>query len=314
LKTVGIDLGGTNIKGGLVDENGNITNQKSIKTLIEEGKERVCSRMIELINEVADGEQVRVGIGSPGSIDRKNGIVIYANNLMTLNGVELVKTIEGATGFETFLENDAKAAALGERWFGSAKDSDDFIVITLGTGVGGGAYTEGHLIVGGHGYGGELGHMIVDPSGPVCSCGNRGCLETFSSISGMREWVKVYEMRYPESLIFKYAAGEPVQAKNIFDAYKEGDRMAELVVRKFCWGLGIGIGSLVNIFNPDLIILTGGISRAGDVFLDEVKQVAYEHTYGSLMNSYDIIVSDLKEKGAILGAASVALERTKNTI
>jgi glucokinase len=311
LKTVGIDLGGTNIKGGLVDENGNITNQKSIKTLIEEGKENVCSRMIELIRDVADGEQVKVGIGSPGSIDRENGIIIYANNLMTLNGVELVKEIESATGFETFLENDAKAAGYGERWFGGAKGSDNFIVITLGTGVGGAAYTEGHMIVGGHGHGGELGHMIVDPSGPICSCGNKGCLETFSSISGMREWVKIFKSRYPESLVLKYAEGGPVQAKYIFDAYKEGDRMAELVVRKFCWGLGIGIGSLVNIFNPDIIILTGGISRAGDVFLDEVKQVAHEHTYGSLVNSYDIIVSDLKEKGAILGAASVALERTK---
>jgi glucokinase len=153
--------------------------------------------------------------------------------------------------------------------------------------------------------------MIVDPSGPVCSCGSKGCLETFSSVTGMRKWVKIFQERYPDSLVFKYSGNGPVDAKAIFDAFKEGDRLATLVVRKFNWGLGIGIGSLVNIFNPDLIILSGGISRASDIFLEEVKQVAHEHTYPSLSHSYDIIISELKEKGAILGAASVALERTK---
>jgi len=238
-------------------------------------------------------------------------VIKYANNITALNGVELVKMIKDRTGFEAYLENDAKAAALGERWFGSARNVDNFIVLTLGTGVGGGAYTEGHLILGGHGFGGEIGHMIVDPSGPVCSCGSKGCLETFSSVTGMRKWVKIFRERYPNSLVFKYSEKEAVDAKAIFDAFKEGDRLATLVVRKFNWGLGIGIGSMVNIFNPDLVILSGGISRASDIFLKEVKQVAHEHTYPSLSHSYDIIISELKEKGAILGAASVALERTK---
>jgi glucokinase len=271
----------------------------------------ICNRIIGLIKEIALDEPVKVGIGSPGSIDRENGVIMYANNITALNGVELVRMIKESTGYDAYLENDAKAAALGERWFGSARNIDNFIVLTLGTGVGGGAYTEGHLIVGGHGYGGEIGHMIVDPSGPVCSCGSKGCLETFSSVTGMRKWVKIFQERYPDSLVFKYSGNGPVDAKAIFDAFKEGDRLATLVVRKFNWGLGIGIGSLVNIFNPDLIILSGGISRASDIFLEEVKQVAHEHTYPSLSHSYDIIISELKEKGAILGAASVALERTK---
>jgi glucokinase len=311
MKIVGVDLGGTNIKAALVDENGEITRQKTTKTLVNEGTEMICNRIIGLIKEIAQDEPVKVGIGSPGSIDRENGVIMYANNITALNGVELVRMIKESTGYDAYLENDAKAAALGERWFGSARNIDNFIVLTLGTGVGGGAYTEGHLIVGGHGYGGEIGHMIVDPSGPVCSCGSKGCLETFSSVTGMRKWVKIFQERYPDSLVFKYSGNGPVDAKAIFDAFKEGDRLATLVVRKFNWGLGIGIGSLVNIFNPDLIILSGGISRASDIFLEEVKQVAHEHTYPSLSHSYDIIISELKEKGAILGAASVALERTK---
>ncbi len=311
MKIVGVDLGGTNIKAALVDESGEITRQKTTKTLVNEGTKMICNRIIGLIREIAQGELVKVGIGSPGSIDRENGVITYANNITALNGVELVRMIKESTGYDAYLENDAKAAALGERWFGSARNIDNFIVVTLGTGVGGGAYTEGHLIVGGHGYGGEIGHMIVDPSGPVCSCGSKGCLETFSSVTGMREWVKIFQERYPDSLVFKYSGNGPVDAKAIFDAFKEGDRLATLVVRKFNWGLGIGIGSMVNIFNPDLIILSGGISRASDIFLKEVRQVAHEHTYPSLSHSYDIIISELKEKGAILGAASVALERTK---
>src|SRR6056297_23235 len=311
MKIVGVDLGGTNIKAALVDETGAITSQKTTKTLVTEGTKMICNRIIELVQEIAQEEPVKVGIGSPGAIDRKNGVIKYANNITALNGVELVKKIKNNAGFDAYLENDAKAAALGEKWFGSAKDIDNFIVVTLGTGVGGGAYTEGHLIVGGHGFGGEIGHMIVDPSGPVCSCGSKGCLETFSSVTGMRKWVKIFRERYPNSLVFKYSEKEAVDAKAIFDAFKEGDRLATLVVRKFNWGLGIGIGSMVNIFNPDLVILSGGISRASDIFLKEVKEVAHEHTYPSLWNSYDIIISELKEKGAILGAASVALERTK---
>jgi len=311
MKIVGVDLGGTNIKAALVDETGAITSQKTTKTLVTEGTKMICNRIIELVQDIAQEEQVKVGIGSPGSIDRENGVIKYANNITALNGVELVKMIKDRTGFEAYLENDAKAAALGERWFGSARNVDNFIVLTLGTGVGGGAYTEGHLILGGHGFGGEIGHMIVDPSGPVCSCGSKGCLETFSSVTGMRKWVKIFRERYPNSLVFKYSEKEAVDAKAIFDAFKEGDRLATLVVRKFNWGLGIGIGSMVNIFNPDLVILSGGISRASDIFLKEVKQVAHEHTYPSLSHSYDIIISELKEKGAILGAASVALERTK---
>ncbi|HRW33568.1 MAG TPA: ROK family protein [Thermotogota bacterium] len=311
MNIVGVDLGGTNIKAALVDESGEISMQKTTKTFANEGTEMICDRIIELIKDLAQNEVVKVGIGSPGSIDRENGVIKYANNITALNGVKIVQKIKEKTGFDAYLENDAKAAALGEKWFGSAKNTENFIVLTLGTGVGGGAYTEGHLIVGGHGFGGEIGHMIVDPSGPVCSCGSKGCLETFSSVTGMREWVKIFKERYPDSLVFKHSENGFIDAKAIFDAYKEGDRLATLVVRKFNWGLGIGIGSLVNIFNPDLIILSGGISRANDIFLEEVKQVAHEHTYPSLSHSYDIIISELKEKGAILGAASVALERTK---
>src|SRR6056297_1196095 len=185
MKIVGVDLGGTNIKAALVDETGVITSQKTTKTLVNEGTEMICNRIIELVQEIAQEEQVKVGIGSPGSIDRENGVIKYANNITALNGVELVKMIKERTGFEAYLENDAKAAALGERWFGSARHTDNFVVLTLGTGVGGGAYTQGHLIVGGHGYGGELGHITVDPHGQMCSCGSRGCLETFASISGM---------------------------------------------------------------------------------------------------------------------------------
>jgi len=247
MKLIGVDLGGTNIKAALVNDEGQILRLESVKTMVHEGKEEVCRRMADLINDLAGDEKVMVGIGSPGSIDRKNGIVKYANNLPVLSGFALTGEITKLTGFKTFLENDAKAAALGERWFGSARNTENFIVITLGTGVGGGAYTQGHLVVGGQGFGGELGHITVDPHGQMCSCGSRGCLETFASISGMRKRVLSYRQRYPHSRIFEMSGidfdkGESelkksgnIGAKEIFEAFEEGDRLATLVVRKFNW-------------------------------------------------------------------------------
>ncbi len=310
---LGIDLGGTNVKAALVDDKGEIIKKSTIRTLVHEGRENVADRMSVLIKELCvdvDGK-IFVGIGSPGSIEREEGIIRFSPNLPDWVDFNLKQAIEKRTGFETFIENDAKAAALGEKWFGSAQGCENFFVLTLGTGVGGGAITNGHLMIGGNGIGGELGHTVVDPNGPLCGCGNRGCLETYASNTGMRRMVMEFKKKYPASKIFDMSSDGNYGAHEIFQAYKLGDRLAELVVRKFCWGLGVSIGSLVNIFNPEKVILSGGISQASDIFLDEVRKTADEFTLMSMMGSYEIIPSTLRENAAILGAASVALERIK---
>jgi len=310
---LGIDLGGTNIKAALVSRDGEIITKKSVKTLVQEGREKVADRMADLIKELAQqvNEELIIGIGSPGSIEREEGIIRFSPNLPDWVDFNLKEAIEKRTGFTTYIENDAKAAALGEKWFGSAKGCENFFVLTLGTGVGGGAVTNGHLMIGGGGIGGELGHTVVDPNGPLCGCGSKGCLETFASNSGMRRMVMEFKKKYPDSKIFDMTSDGNYGAHEIFQAYRLGDRLATLVVRKFCWGLGVAIGSLSNIFNPEKVILTGGISQASDIFLDEVKKTADEFTLMSIMGSYEIIPSTLRENAAILGAASVALERIK---
>lgn len=307
--TIGVDLGGSSIKAALVTFSGEILAKGSTKTRVSEGCEKVAQRISQLILELAGSEtQLAVGIGSPGSVDKKKGIVRFSPNFPDWNNFALKARIEDATGFHTYLENDAKAAALGEKWFGLAKGMDHFIVLTLGTGVGGGIISHGQCITGADGMGGELGHVIVEPDGALCGCGSKGCLETVASNTGMQRAALEWKRRYPTSLIFELSGDSQLGAREIFMAYAQGDRLAHLIVRRFCAGLGRAIGSFVNTFNPRLIILSGGISQAAPHFLEEVTQVANEHVFLSLMHSFDIVPSQLRENAAIFGAASVALE------
>ncbi len=308
-KIVGIDLGGSSIKAAVVTFDGGILTKGVAETMVSEGREKVAKRISTLIRELTRGETgIAVGIGSPGSVDRKKGIVRFSPNFPDWNHFPLKDRIEEATGCPTYVENDAKAAALGEKWFGLAKGIDHFLVITLGTGVGGGIMSHGQLITGADGMGGELGHVNAIPDGALCGCGSKGCLETVASNTGMRRMALEGKNRFPNSLIFELSGDSRFGAREIFLAYSRKDRLAELIVRQFCSGLGRAIGSFVNIFNPRLVILTGGISQAAPFFLEEVVNVANEHVFLSLMHSFEVRPSDLRENAAILGAASVALE------
>ncbi|HPE68509.1 MAG TPA: ROK family protein [Thermotogota bacterium] len=311
MKVIGIDLGGSSIKGALVSEDGTVGEKRALPTQVSEGREVVAQRIAQVVQQLAENQgNVMVGIGSPGSVNRERGLVHFSPNFPDWNDFPLVSRVQQITGFPVFLENDAKAAALGEKWFGAAKGCENFFVLTLGTGVGGGAVTNGHLMVGGQGIGGELGHISVNPHGPVCGCGNRGCIEAYASNSGMRQRVLEWKRRYPDSRIFDLAADGEFGAREIFLAFQQKDRLAQLVVEQFIWALGVGIGSLVSIFNPERVILSGGISQSAPLFLEKVYQVANEHTILSMVNSFELIASTLRENAAIFGAASVALERS----
>jgi glucokinase len=312
MKVIGVDLGGTNIKAALVSEDGCLLRKKSIKTNVTSGRSNVAKKIAELVNEMADGDKdVKVGIGSPGSIDRDRGIVRFSPNLPDWLDFPLAPAVMEQSGFEVFVENDAKAAALGEKWFGEGRGSDNFLVLTLGTGVGGGAVTNGHLIIGGTGIGGELGHMCVDPYGPLCGCGSHGCLECYASSSGMKRLAEEYRLRYPGSLVFAASSEGQFEAVSIFTSYQKKDPLAEVIVSKFIFAMGVAIGSLVNIFNPEKIILSGGISASAPLYIPQVMKIANEYTVLSMMNSFEIVQSSLKENAAIFGAASIVFDRMK---
>lgn len=164
MNAIGVDLGGTNIKAALVSEEGKFLRKKNVKTEVASGKEKIAAKIVAIVEELAEEDRsVSVGIGSPGSIDRKNGLVRFSPNLPDWLDFPLARLVSERSGREVFIENDAKAAALGEKWFGEARGCESFVVLTLGTGVGGGAVTNGQLLIGGGGIGGELGHMCVDP-------------------------------------------------------------------------------------------------------------------------------------------------------
>ncbi|HQN21284.1 MAG TPA: ROK family protein [Thermotogota bacterium] len=310
MNAIGVDLGGTNIKAALVSEEGKFLRKKNVKTEVASGKEKIAAKIVAIVEELAEEDRsVSVGIGSPGSIDRKNGLVRFSPNLPDWLDFPLARLVSERSGREVFIENDAKAAALGEKWFGEARGCESFVVLTLGTGVGGGAVTNGQLLIGGGGIGGELGHMCVDPSGPLCGCGSHGCLECYASSSGMRKLVEEYRMRYPNSLIFREQSGGQFEAVTVFSAYQKGDPLAEIIYGKFVFAMGVAIGSLVNIFNPEKIILSGGISSSASLYLEKVKKIANEHTILSMMNSFEIVQSSLKENAAIYGAASIVFDR-----
>ena len=308
MKVLGIDLGGTNVAMAVVNENGEILVRKTIETKVQEGFEKVVERISKAANEVINevGGVSKIGIGSPGSIDHKNGLVRFSPNFPGWINVPLSKEIEKRTGVGVTLENDANAFVMGEKWFGKGKGYTDIIGITLGTGVGGGVITGGMLLRGHKGIGAELGHVVVDPNGYPCGCGNHGCLETIASATGISRLAREWKERYPDSIITEFTA------KAVMDAARQGDPLGVKVLEIVSQALGIALGSLIHIFNPQLIVIGGGVSRAGDVLLSAVKKRTRENVMRSFWDTYEIVLSDLVDDAGIFGAASMGFEEIKS--
>lgn len=271
---IGIDLGGTETKIGIVNHDGHIIEKRIIPTLVSKGSNDVITRIAKTVNELISEKGIEkniigIGVGSPGSINREKGIVIFSPNFPGWKNVPLARKLEDLTGFKAYVENDANAFALGEWAFGRFKGAPNIIALTLGTGVGGGVISRGELITGSKGFGGELGHVIIEPDGPLCGCGSHGCLEALASATSIVRMALEYKKRYPQSSVF---AHENITAKDVFDSAKSGDEMAELVVERATRALAIGIAGFVHIFNPNVVILGGGVSRAGKYLLEKVEK------------------------------------------
>ena len=307
---IGIDLGGTNIKAGVVNENYEIVSKATTKTLLPRPAEEICADMAKVSMEAVEAagltldDSESVGIGTPGTANSETGIIEYSNNLGFLN-LPVVEIMQKHISKPFYVENDANAAAYGEFLAGAAKGANDAVCITLGTGVGGGIIINGKIYSGFNFAGAEIGHTVVDPNGPECTCGRKGCFEVFSSATGLVRMTK--EAMYEDKGSVMWQMNEEdgkVSARTAFNAMRAGDRAGKAVVDKYIKYLALGITNTINIFQPDILCIGGGVCNEGDPLLLPLKEIVAKEVYtkNSAKNT-EIVIAKLGNDAGIIGAA-----------
>jgi len=304
---VGVDLGGTKIAAALFYGEGRQLNRDRMETAGAETAQEVVRRMVELVNHVAAGRPLSgVGLASPGAVDSKQGIVLHGTNLPEWNNVPLKKWMEQSLGTEVQVVNDANAAAWGEYVNGAGKGSENMVYVTFSTGIGAGVVMDGKLLLGTHSFAGELGHTIVDPSGTVCSCGNRGCWETFASGTAIRDYaLKLLKDR--RSIIGKIAAasGEEISSKHVFEARERGDSVATEVIDRTIDYMALGLANAVHAFNPDRIVIGGGVSKAFESLLQSLRDRTERQVMKPYRQTFEIVPAGLGDDVGLVGAAAL---------
>lgn len=282
---VGIDLGGTFIKAGVVDENYNIVAKASIPSQIDGNDEGVADRMAECAGKamaelgLTIADIASVGIGAPGAVDSKNGVVVYANNL-DFHNTPLGEYLEARLHTSVYVENDANVAAYGEALAGAAAGIANVVVITLGTGVGGGIIIDGRIYTGFNQFGGELGHTVIEYNGWPCTCGRNGCLEAYASATGLVKMTRLAMEANPDSKLWEVAPTlDDINGKTAFDAMRLGDQAGTEVVDKYISYLGCGLANFVNIFQPEVLLIGGGICKEGETLLAPLRKIISEQSY-----------------------------------
>ena len=307
---VGIDLGGTKIDAVLSDNCGNIKKRELKETRASEGPNAVIKRIVEAIKAVSsDCKIAAVGIGAAGIIDVETGLITFSPNLPGWRNIKLKDILERELDVKTFVDNDATVAALAEHIFGIAVGCNHFVCVTLGTGIGGGIVTNGQIYRGISGGAGEIGHMTIDINGPLCGCGNRGCFETLASGTALEREAKAKIAEGAKTSIPKYAkeSSNRISAKSIYLAAQDGDKLANELIAQLGYYLGVGLANLVNIFNPQIIVISGGVSRMGDLLLEPARKTVRERAFELSAKAARVEVSSLGYDAGPLGAVALAL-------
>lgn len=308
---VGIDLGGTNIAVGVVDENYNIIGRSKAKTACPRPAAEIVADMAEATKRaVADAgitlQQIsEIGIGSPGAINSKDGIVVHAYNLGFFD-VPLAAMLKEQLGVDCFLGNDANAAAYGEYLAGSGKEADSFVMITLGTGVGGGVIIDNRMLVGCNYAGAELGHISIRAGGEPCTCGRRGCWEAYASATALIRQAKQAMKSNEDSKLWIMCEGniDDVDGKMVFDAMHKGDVTAKAVVNRYISYIAEGVTDLVNIFQPDILSIGGGICAQGDVITKPIEAFLDQNDFArDYKKRAKVKIATLGNDAGIIGAA-----------
>lgn len=319
-KLLGIDLGGTTVKFGILTLEGEVQEKWAIDTNILEDGQHIVPEIIEAIKHRLDlygltaEDFAGIGMGSPGSVDIVNKTVTGAYNINWAETQAVGQAIESALGIPFAIDNDANVAALGERWVGAGENNPDVVFVTLGTGVGGGIIADGNLIHGVGGAGGEIGHIIVEPeTGFACTCGNLGCLETVASATGVVRVARHLAESYEGDSSIKAAIdnGDSVTSKDIFVAAEEGDKFADSVVEKVSFYLGLATANISNILNPDSVVIGGGVSAAGEFLRSRVETYFNKYAFPQVRKTTKIKMAQLGNDAGIIGAASLARQFAK---
>lgn len=306
---IGVDLGGTNLRTGLLSPDGDVLDKHKEATCASAGWKQVIARLVENIqhqraNAVRKGLTVAgVGVGAPGVIQMDKGIVVKSPNFPDWNNLPLKEELEKALRVPVFIENDANAAALGEQWRGAGRGINSMILLTLGTGVGGGIVLNNLIWQGADGMAGEIGHMTVIPEGRPCGCGNTGCLEMYASARGIVQ-------SYRDALGIKdEGKASEITSEQVYLAAREGEAAARQVMKDMGRMLGIGIANLINIFNPQMIVIGGGVKDAWELFIGTTHEEIMRRAFRVPAERTEIVPSLLGDDAGMVGAAAVALQK-----
>ena len=307
---LGIDLGGTDTKYGIVDAEGRVVRKGKWPTERELGPEGVLTLVAEHAREMIGGDDVAaVGMGVPGPMSSRLGVVFKAPNLPGWIDIPVQRILEEHLGRPVALNNDANAAAWGEYWAGAGRGSETMILFTLGTGIGGGIVINGELYVGPDDTAAEFGHVVINFDGPLCGCGVRGCVEAYASATGMKRALReALDAGVKTSLTLPNDA-DSFEAKPVFDAARAGDEFATRLVADVARSLGVVAGSMINIFNPDLIVYSGAIAQAGPILFEPLVRAAQAGSFATPFNRARFVVSELGTDAGIIGAAGLALKK-----
>jgi glucokinase len=316
--TLAFDLGGTNLRCALVTRSGQIEAEERALTEGERGPDSVIEHMADLIKSVAShadiSSDLAVGVAAPGPLDPRAGIVRFSPNLPGWTNIPLRSKLENLTGRKVFLGNDANSAALGEYYFGSAKDVRHLVYVALGTGLGGGVISDGNLIDGINGLGGELGHTCVNMDGPRCSCGAPGCVESYCSGWAIaRDGQALVRSGHGDAIRDEAADPESIDARAVASAAEHGDGAARLVLDRAGHALGVGLANFANVFNPEMIVIGGGLARIGDLLLQPAERAFRAYAMPAISANVEIAGSGLGTKTGIYGAAALVFHQDQQS-
>lgn len=315
---VGVDIGGTNVEMGILNELGEILIKKSIKTDSKKGAEdtfgRIWTAISSLITElgITKDDIKSIGMGIPGPV-LNNSIVKIAANFSWGDNFPAKELMEKISGKPVKVGNDVKLIALGETLFGAGRGYKNSITIPIGTGIAAGIIINGAIVEGADGAAGEFGHVVVNKQGYKCGCGLTGCLETYCSATGIIREGKRRLAENKENALYRRINGnvDSLEARDIFDLAKAGDKFCMDIVDWFCEYMAEGVGMLLNILNPEIIIFSGGVARAGEILLDGVKKNLAKYALGMTMENLKFAFGELNEEAGIKGAAALVMNENK---
>jgi glucokinase len=314
--TIGVDLGGTKIETVVADSAGNVLGEDLRPTLADQGgPPAVIARIADSVHAACGKANVRatdtlgIGISSPGPAKPKEGIVTDAPNLPGWHDIHVTKLLSEAVGVPILLENDANAAAYGECRFGAAVGLQHIVYVTLGTGIGGGIIIDGKIYEGASGAAGEVGHMVVLPDGPVCNCGNRGCVEALSAGPAIARDAAALIQGGKAPKLAELASDEPPTAKTVLAAAQQGDDEARDIIYRAGYYLGLGLTGLLNVFDPQALILGGGLVNLGDLYLGPAIETARKGAFPQIVADVLITTAKLGNRAGALGAAALVISR-----